>query len=86
MKRILTIYLFLMFCVFAGISNAQIPNHISFQGVLSDSDGMLLSGSYILTFELYSQPSGGSHFGARPSLVFMLKTVCLMFFWVQLIL
>ena len=48
----------LLFCL--GVSNAQIPRTLSYQGLLADSSGAPKpDGTYNLTFHLYSVSSGG---------------------------
>ncbi|HPO62857.1 MAG TPA: hypothetical protein PK762_07215 [Candidatus Kapabacteria bacterium] len=58
MKRIciafFTIFLFL------NISYSQIPQTVSWQGVIEDNEGNNLSGSHNITVKLYEQASGGT--------------------------
>jgi len=44
-----------------GNVNAQVPNKISYQGLLTNSDGSVIpDGSYNLTFKIYNVESGGT--------------------------
>jgi len=60
MKKLYIVSLFLLI-LFYQSANAQIPQTISFQGVLTDSLDMLKpDGVYLLTFRLYTAPTGGA--------------------------
>ena len=53
----------LALCIFVGIThlNGQIPQKISYQGLLTTSSGTpVQDGSYNLKFDIYNLPSGGS--------------------------
>jgi hypothetical protein len=57
--------LFFAICVLTfsilGNANAQVPNKISYQGLLTNSDGtMIPDGNYNLTFKIYNVESGGT--------------------------
>lgn len=56
MKRILTIALFLSFITLYS----QVPQTISWQGIIQDSDGNNLTGNHNLTIQLYDVPTGGT--------------------------
>ena len=43
----------LLIIIFSNILSAQIPQTMSYQGILTNSTGDLLTGSYTLTFKLY---------------------------------
>ncbi len=45
---------------FFGISLAEIPKLINYQGMLTDDAGTPLSGSYNLTFKIYDDTTGGT--------------------------
>ena len=48
--------------LFAGEAAADVPQLLSYQGVLTDGSGTAVSdGSYSITFRLYTAPAGGSH-------------------------
>ena len=46
--------------VLAGVSLAGIPKLINYQGMLTDNSGTPLSGSYNLTFKIWTDTTGGS--------------------------
>ncbi len=48
--------------IFIGISSvfSQVPQKISYQGVLTDIDGVALNGNYNIQFSLYNTESGGT--------------------------
>ena len=47
--------------LFFQVSSAQVPGFISYQGILKDADGIMISdGSYSLTFKIYDSESGGT--------------------------
>lgn len=52
----------LVFMLFVLVSNtsAQVPEIISYQGILSDADGTPLTGNYDLTVRIYDQQAGGT--------------------------
>lgn len=52
----------LVFMLFAWVANtsAQVPEIISYQGLLSDSDGAPLTGNYDLTVRIYDQQTEGT--------------------------
>lgn len=50
----------LVFMLSAQFSWAQIPETMSYQGLLTDASGTPLNGSYNLTFRLYESDSGGT--------------------------
>ena len=43
-------------------TEAEVPQLINYQGVLSDSAGAPLDGTFDITFKLYSQPVAGTEF------------------------
>jgi hypothetical protein len=45
---------------FAGLSLAGIPKMINYQGMLTDNSGTPLTGSYNLTFKIWTDTTGGS--------------------------
>lgn len=60
MFRYSLIPLLLCVCLFS-VSFGQIPQTLSYQGVLKDAGGAIVpNGNYNLTFRLYTGPSGGS--------------------------
>lgn len=56
MKKINTL---ILFAIFTFCANAQAPQSISWQGILQDSDGNLLDGTYKINVELFDVESGG---------------------------
>lgn len=48
-----------LFFPFLNLSNAGVPRHIAYQGVLKNSDGTPLVGPVKLVFRLYKQSTGG---------------------------
>jgi hypothetical protein len=59
MKR--TLFLSALFFMLAvQVGWGQIPKTISYQGVLTDSNGVVLNGTYDLTFNLYDAETGGN--------------------------
>jgi hypothetical protein len=60
MKRFIFISVLIILVSLAGLSLAGIPKMINYQGMLTDSSGNLLSGSYILTFKIYDDTTGGT--------------------------
>jgi len=55
-----TIFIFLLL-IFANCNLlAQVPNTISYQGVLKDANGIPLTGSYNLLFKIYQSETGGT--------------------------
>ncbi|MCH7948059.1 MAG: hypothetical protein IIC66_09715, partial [candidate division Zixibacteria bacterium] len=56
----------IVICLFTGSSFAAVPQLINFQGVLTDSVGTPLDGSFDITFKLYGQASGGADFWTEP--------------------
>ena len=59
MKKIFTIYLFAFVLICLPLS-AQIPQKISYQGVLTDNYNNPLNGQYNMKFRLYDTETGGS--------------------------
>ncbi|MCW5885987.1 MAG: hypothetical protein KIT33_13535, partial [Candidatus Kapabacteria bacterium] len=57
MKNIFVLFLLL---IAVNTLTAQIPNQISWQGVLQDSEGNLLDGNYNITVKLYDVATGGT--------------------------
>ena len=43
-----------------NIFSQTIPKQISYQGVLKDASGNILSGDFAMTFKIYNDPTGGS--------------------------
>lgn len=43
-----------------SICNAQVPQYINYQGLLADATGNPITGSYSISFRIYSASSGGS--------------------------
>ncbi|MBN2058087.1 MAG: hypothetical protein JW782_04780 [Candidatus Saganbacteria bacterium] len=61
MKKILCSTLcFLLSTILVASSLASVPGQISYQGILKDSAGSPLTGSYSMTFTLYDAASGGT--------------------------
>jgi hypothetical protein len=58
MKRFFTIFFLILISI--SITIAQIPNQISWQGVLQDSEGNLLDGNYNITVKLFDVATGGT--------------------------
>ncbi|MBN1480275.1 tail fiber domain-containing protein [candidate division KSB1 bacterium] len=59
MKR--SIFFLSLFCVVTSVVFAQIPQTISYQGVLSDATGApVADGNYTLVFKLYASATGGT--------------------------
>jgi hypothetical protein len=58
MKTVLRLTIFSLF--FIGVSFAQIPKKLSYQGILTDDSGNPLSGDQTLTLKLYDVGSGGT--------------------------
>lgn len=59
MKRIIPLMLLLI--IGSKAVNAQIPQYITFQGVLTEADGNPKpDGNYSIDFKIYDQPSGGT--------------------------
>lgn len=58
MRNVLLIVLMLIFVGILHIS-AQVPNQISWQGVLTDAQGDALQGNYDITTKLFNQSVGG---------------------------
>ena len=60
MKHIITSST-LFFLIFASLTQAQIPQTISYQGVLTDNAGIVVpNDNYTLTFRLYDAITGGT--------------------------
>jgi hypothetical protein len=58
MRYIVTFFLCLLFI---SLANAQVPNKISYQGLLTTSSGTpVTDGNYNLKFDIYNLPTGGS--------------------------
>ena len=56
MKSLIFLIMFM-----SGLANAQIPETLSYQGVLTDASGTAVTdGNYSLTFNLYESLTGGS--------------------------
>ncbi|MFH1691503.1 MAG: hypothetical protein ABIC68_02895 [Candidatus Omnitrophota bacterium] len=58
-KRI-TLMLIMLFLVGAGLSDAAIPRLINYQGKVTDSNNVPLTGSYAVAFRIYDAESGGN--------------------------
>lgn len=58
MKVFQVALIFLLFIIFAA--TGQTPGEISYQGRITDSGGTALTGSYNLTFSLYTTDAGGT--------------------------
>jgi len=63
MRKILPIFLLILLSY--NIASA-IPQKISFQGVLKDASGGLVTGNKNITFSIYDAAIGGAIFGMRP--------------------
>jgi len=59
MKRILFLIAVITF-LSINIFSQAIPKQISYQGVLKDASGNVLTGDFVMTFKIYNDPSGGS--------------------------
>jgi len=59
-KQILAIFIFVLALVICPIANAQIPEVISYQGILTDSSGAPLTGNYDITVKIYDVDTGGT--------------------------
>ncbi|MCO5252177.1 MAG: tail fiber domain-containing protein [Candidatus Kapabacteria bacterium] len=55
-----TVLIFTFFLIFCGSLYSQIPQTISWQGILQDADSKNLSGTYSLTVKLYDVATGGT--------------------------
>src|SRR3989339_2127282 len=44
----------------SNLFSQAIPKQISYQGVLKDASGNVLTGDFVMTFKIYNDPSGGS--------------------------
>ena len=56
------LFLLALFITFSHFALGQIPKSISYQGVLTESDGTTVSdGNYSMTFSIYTSESGGTH-------------------------
>ena len=59
MKR--TVLLLFVISIFASnVFSQAIPKQISYQGVLKDAVGNVLTGDFAMTFKIYNDPTGGS--------------------------
>ena len=52
--------LFFMFFAFSSFVDAAIPRLINYQGKLTDTSGVPLTGSYAITFRIYDALSAGN--------------------------
>ncbi|MFC1725635.1 hypothetical protein ACFL4T_08405 [candidate division KSB1 bacterium] len=69
-------FVFLFFALFQ-FSSAQVPDIISYQGILKDSDGMLVcTGTYSLTFKIYDSGSSGTELWTETQSVNISNGVC----------
>ena len=59
MKRILFLIAIITFSSI-NIFSQTIPKLISYQGVLKDASGNILTGDFAMTFKIYNDPSGGA--------------------------
>jgi len=53
-------FVLILLLIAVNTATAQIPNQISWQGVLQDSQGELLNGNYDLTVKIYDVATGGT--------------------------
>ncbi len=61
MKQLQTLLAMGIALILGNLANAEaVPTKINFQGVLRNSNGQLLSGSYSMTFKLWDAPTGGT--------------------------
>lgn len=62
MNRKIGLFVCMVFLVFGLISTAfaEVPAIISYQGILTDTNGAPLTGNYDLTVRIYEQQSGGT--------------------------
>ncbi len=61
MKRLITALVLVALVCLSGAASADISPHMSYQGVLKDDAGNIVSdGSYVITFKLYETDSGGT--------------------------
>ncbi|HIE27027.1 TPA: hypothetical protein EYP66_07045 [Candidatus Poribacteria bacterium] len=75
MKRVLLLSA-LFFILAVQVSWGQIPETISYQGVLTDTDGIAVSdGDYNLTFKLYDVDTGGTELWSEEQLVQVSKGI-----------
>lgn len=54
------LFLVLAFCFLLPIARAAVPHLLTYQGILKDGTGNLLTGNYSMTFRIYSAASGGT--------------------------
>lgn len=60
-KKVFTLQLlFSLFCLSAAPVQAAVPTLMSYQGILKDSSGNFLTGTYSMTFRVYSASTGGT--------------------------
>jgi hypothetical protein len=59
MKRLFFLSGLIILVLLAGVSLADIPKLINYQGMLTDNSGNPLTGTYDITFKIYNAPSGG---------------------------
>ncbi len=62
MKRtsLLITCFFIAALAMAPVASGEVPEIISYQGVLSDASGAALNGNYDITVRIYAQPTGGT--------------------------
>jgi hypothetical protein len=61
MFRFSVFFLLISLVFFASLSLAGIPKLINYQGMLTDNSGTPLTGSYNLTFKIWTDTTGGSY-------------------------
>src|SRR4030066_778057 len=59
MKRIIFLIVLISFSSI-NIFSQVIPKLISYQGVLKDASGNIVTGDFAMTFKIYNDPTGGS--------------------------
>jgi len=62
MKKIMTVCFLFVFVVSGFLPRVQaaVPKLLTYQGILKDSPGNLLTGTYSMTFKIYSASTGGT--------------------------
>lgn len=56
--------LIIVICSIGIVAKAAVPQYINYQGVLRDTNGNLLDGTYNMSFKFFTASSGGSQVGS----------------------
>lgn len=54
------VQLIAIFLLISAIAGAEVPGQVSYQGKLTDADGLPLNGTFSMTFTIYDAPAGGT--------------------------